>query len=243
MLPCLEINKKRVRILGKLALRLEAMKFGSGDNKVSIEGPCGTIEAILAIPANFTPTQTAMIICHPHSLHGGSMGNKVVHTLAKTALAYGLPTLRFNFRGVGASSGEFDSGDGEGDDLLAVWQWLAAELPGFNIILAGFSFGAFVSLKHLHRVQAAGLISVAPPLKRFDFDLLTHRPTLPWRIIAAEEDELIAIEDIHEWVAKLGVGDKLVVVPAASHFFHGKLPELSAALKSFLAESFGIDDD
>jgi alpha/beta superfamily hydrolase len=128
-----------------------------------LEGGAGAVEALLELPAAVgadggvpvldPAPRSVAICCHPHPLYGGSLSNKVIHTVARAFVSAGVPALRFNFRGVGASAGSYDEGRGETDDLLAVIRAGRARLPGLPLWLGGFSFGSFVAL----RAQAAGV--------------------------------------------------------------------------------------
>ncbi len=110
----------------------------------TFQGPAGDLEAIYR-EGQIDSTRVA-VVCHPHPQHGGTMHNKVVHRAAKAFESVGYPTLRFNYRGVGRSEGLFDDGLGEADDVKAAINWLAAERPGSDVVLCGFSFGAVVGL-------------------------------------------------------------------------------------------------
>ncbi|MFO7278462.1 MAG: alpha/beta hydrolase, partial [Pseudomonadota bacterium] len=113
---------------------------------VRLDGPAGVLEALLEEPADAVPGRFA-VVCHPHPLHGGTMNNKVVHTLARTFNELGIRSLRFNFRGVGASEGSYAEGIGETEDALAVIEWGRVRWPGAEPLLAGFSFGGIVALR------------------------------------------------------------------------------------------------
>ncbi|MEM9102047.1 MAG: alpha/beta fold hydrolase [Pseudomonadota bacterium] len=193
-----------------------------GDNKLQLPGPSGQIETLINRPSQLKNAKFAAIICHPHPLHGGAMTNKVVHTVAKTIEEKGGISIRFNFRGVGRSDGTFAKGEGEIDDLYAVFQWLKTQLPNINIILAGFSFGAYVSAMAHNLMKPKLLISLAPPVKRFDFDNF-ERPSGYWQVIAAEKDELVELLEIEKWLQRTGKPDDYQVIQDSSHFFHGKL--------------------
>lgn len=135
-----------------------------------IPGPNGVLEAMLDVPKEPCSADAPIaVVCHPHPLHGGTLTNKVAHTVAKAFAELGVTTLRFNFRGVGESQGEFDHGVGEVDDLQAAVQWMRARHPNARLWLAGFSFGAFVALSGQPQMNAARLLLVAPPVAMFDF--------------------------------------------------------------------------
>jgi alpha/beta superfamily hydrolase len=187
---------------------------------VLIEGPAGLLEVALDWPVD-TPRGLA-VICHPHSLHGGSLNNKVVTSLAKGFQAAGLATLRFNFRGVGQSSGAYDAGEGEQADLQAAVAYARAQAPELPLHLAGFSFGAYVALRSLPALEVDGVTLVAPPVDLYDFSALsvTHRP---WSLILAGEDEVVSTQGILEWHAALPHQAHVYWREGASHFFHGQL--------------------
>src|ERR1700733_12098605 len=138
-----------------------------GGERLSIEGPAGALEAVVEDTGMMSPSYA--IVCHPHPLMGGTMDNKVVTTVARSLRESGIPTLRFNFRGVGASAGSFDEGIGETADADAVASWGAGHWPGRTLVIAGFSFGGSVALRLAQRWSAedrapALLITIAPAL-------------------------------------------------------------------------------
>jgi alpha/beta superfamily hydrolase len=160
------------------------------------------------------------------------MHNKVVTMAARALRESGIATLRFNFRGVGGSEGEFDDGAGELDDLRAVVGWARVRHPDKALWLAGFSFGAWVSLRGAAELGAAALISIAPPVGRsWDFDDIAL-PTVPWLVIQGDADEIVDAGAVRDWVASLPAPPTMVEVPVSSHFFHRKLMDLRGALKN-----------
>ncbi len=210
--------------------------MGSRSNQeaLQIAGPVGGLEALLEIPGDEPPIGVA-VVCHPHPMHGGTMQNKVAHTLARAFTKSGLAALRFNFRGVGASSGDFDDGRGEVDDVLAALTFARERFPVKPVWLAGFSFGAAVSISAAAQERPSGLVSIAPAAKRFAAKL-SQQPNCPWLIVHAENDELIPIDESLEWVNSLEPGPELIVFPEASHFFHGRLVELRETTEAFVAK-------
>jgi len=202
--------------------------------KLTLDGPAGTLEAVLETPRNRQPVAT-VVVCHPHPLYGGNMQNKVVHTLSRAFLAQGVAALRFNFRGVGESGGAFDEGDGELDDTLAAADWAQQRYAGLPLWLAGFSFGGAMAIRAAVARQCAGLVSVAPAISRFAAHL-TSQPECPWLIVQGDEDELVDIDETVAYVDSLEPGPRLAVLPDAEHFFHGRLPELRATVEGFIAE-------
>jgi len=139
-------------------------EFPLGEEIFLLPGPAGDLEVLTTSPAE---AKAVAIICHPHPLFSGTMHNKVVSTLAKTCQELGLRTVRFNFRGVGKSTGTFAEGVGEADDLFAIIQWVQHVCPAEKIWLAGFSFGAAVSIYAATKIHVEKLISIAPPVSRF----------------------------------------------------------------------------
>ena len=202
------------------------------DQALLIPGPAGRIEAALDLPeADASPQPVLAIICHPLPTEGGSMHNKVVTMAARALREVGATTLRFNFRGVGQSEGRFDDGVGELDDLRAVAAWARANHPDKILWLAGFSFGAYVSLRLAVELRAAALVSIAPPVGRsWDFSAI-EVPTAPWLVIQGEADEIVDPQAVFAWLATLPRQPRLVRMPDTSHFFHRKLIDLRGALK------------
>lgn len=204
--------------------------FTSGDHRVTIPGPAGDLQAVLSVPdAAPAGTVSVAVICHPHSLMGGSLDNKVVFTLHRACRDRGLATLRFNFRGVGASEGVYDQGVGEQDDLLAVLAWAGEHLGVGRLVLAGFSFGSFVAASAWSRALATGwqgwqLLLVAPPVTRFP--LAGHELPAGARIIYGDADEVVDPSAIRDWLAAQPQALDIRVLAGAGHFFHGRLSEL-----------------
>ena len=202
---------------------------------LTIDGNAGRLEAVLEAPRTGEPSAVA-VVCHPHPLHGGTMHNKVAHTLARAFLASGFAALRFNFRGTGDSDGRFDDGNGEVDDVLACIDWMRRRFPGRSPWLAGFSFGAAMSIRAAVAADVAGLVSVAPAAFRFAGSL-REQPDCPWLIVHGAEDELVPIDESVKWVDSLEPGPELVVFEDTTHFFHGKLVELRETVRAFVERS------
>jgi len=165
------------------------------------------------------------IICHPHPLYGGTMHNKVVDTLSRAFNESGIGTLRFNFRGVESSDGEYAQGVGEVDDLRAVLDWAQKQRPGHALWLAGFSFGAYVALNVAREYPLKGLIIVAPPVNFFDFTALTP-PECPWLLVQGEADEIVPSTEALTWAEAQNPAPQIVRMPEVGHFFHGRLNQL-----------------
>ncbi len=203
---------------------------------IILAGPAGDLEALLETPAEVAPRGVA-VVCHPHPLHGGTMHNKVAHTLARAFLTAGYAALRFNFRGVGASAGTFADGDGETGDVVAALDWARSHIDAGNIEqsiwLAGFSFGAAMAVRVAAVRDVAGLVSVAPAAFRFA-GTLSGQPGCPWLVVHGDADDVVPIEESVEWLDSLEPGPELVVFPEAGHFFHGRLVELRETVQGFI---------
>lgn len=207
--------------------------------KLQLDGPAGKLEALLEAPQGSDVTACA-VVCHPHPLHGGTMQNKVVHTLARAFIKQGFVALRFNFRGVGESDGKFDEGRGELEDVFAAMDFLSARYPGFPLWLSGFSFGAAMAVRAAAVRKPAGLISIAPAISRFS-TTLSRQPDCPWLILQGDQDELVDVDDTIAWVNELDPGPELQVLEGAEHFFHGKLVLLRDALETFIAKNSRVE--
>lgn len=207
-----------------------------------IDGPAGRLESVLDAPAQMSPVGGA-VICHPHPQHGGTMHNKVVHTLSRAFLRCGFETLRFNFRGTESSEGSYDDGRGELDDALAALAFMRDRLAGGRtadvsspLWLAGFSFGAAIVIRAAATVPVGGLISVAPAVSRFT-GKLERQPDCPWLIVHGDQDELADVDETVAWVNGLLPGPELLIMAGAEHFFHARLVELREHVTRFVADT------
>jgi alpha/beta superfamily hydrolase len=199
----------------------------------------GQLEAILKEPRQGPPKGVALVL-HPHPLGGGTMHNKVVFRAAAALNDAGLTTLRFNFRGVGQSTGEHDEGRGEQDDARAALDYLSEQYPGLRILLCGFSFGARVGLDvGINDPRVAYLIGIGTPLEKYDFSFLAacRKPLL---LVHGEHDEFGDAEDLRKLVADLekSVPVELVVIPGAGHFFDDRLDDLKRAITDWTVRRF-----
>ncbi len=202
--------------------------------RISITGPSGTIEALIETPADPDLTHVG-VVCHPHPLHGGTMTNKVAYTLARTMNDLRAPAVRFNFRGVGASEGQYGDGIGEIDDALAVIEWARKRWPGAQLWLAGFSFGGAVALRTAAIADAKRLVTVAPAVVGLDSSSI-DLPKCPWLVVQGDQDELVNIDAVRRWIAQLKSPPDLAVLPGAEHFFHGRLTELRDVVRTWLQQ-------
>ncbi len=195
-------------------------------HSAAIDGPAGRLETLIEEPApGEPPPRLAAVVCHPHPLFGGTLHNKVVHTLARSLRAGGAATLRFNFRGVGASEGSHDGGAGERADALAAVAWARDRWPGAPLVLAGFSFGAAVAIRAAAAAQPDWLISVAPAVDRVSLEG-TPLHAGAWLIVQGDADEVVAPASVVNWAAREAPQARLRVLAGVGHFFHGRLHEL-----------------
>lgn len=205
---------------------------------LSLDGPAGALQGVLEYPRGTSPVAAA-IVCHPHPLYGGTLNNKVAFTLARAAVETGAAALRFNFRGVGESDGEFDEGRGEAEDLAAAEDWLTGRWPGLPVWRLGFSFGAAMVLKRTAEVPCPVLVTVAPPATHFsayDFDSRPPRAGR-WLLVQGDADEVVDSGAVLDWARGLEKPPRIQVVEGAGHFFHGRLTALREHVVDFL------DDD
>lgn len=202
---------------------------------LALDGPVGPLEVTVERPDADAPARPLVaVVCHPLPTEGGTMHNKVVTMTARALRECGATTVRFNFRGVGQSGGSFDAGRGEADDLRAVVAWVREHRPDAALWLAGFSFGAYVSLSVAAEVAPALLLSIAPPVGRsWDFDSIAL-PACPWIVVQGDADEIVDPQAVYDWIASLAdhvPAPVLVKIPETSHFFHRKLMDLRGAIK------------
>jgi alpha/beta superfamily hydrolase len=201
-----------------------------------LAGPAGQLEAILWTPSGAAPSPLAAVVCHPHPLFGGTMHNKVVYQAAKALDALGVPVLRFNFRGAGLSAGVHDRGAGEQGDVRAALDFLASEFPGVPLLLAGFSFGAWVGLRvGCEDPRVSHLIGLGIPVNSTDFSFL-RQCNKSKLFVHGSNDEFGAIEKIKALVPTLTGENQLVVVEGVDHFFAGKLDQLARAINAWLTD-------
>ena len=191
--------------------------------KVSIPGPAGTLEVVAHIP-DVAPRAIA-VIAHPLPTMGGTMENKIVTTLAKTFAELGFAALRFNFRGVGASSGEFDEGNGEVADALTVTRYALKEYGDLPLILSGFSFGGYVQARAAQQLPPRQLVLIAPAVTRYPMPPVPHNTLL----VHGELDEVVSLADVMQWARPQRL--PIVILPGAVHFFHGRLDQLKEIVR------------
>lgn len=181
----------------------------------------------------------AILLLHPHPLHGGTMNNKVIYTGFHTLARHKCSVLRFNFRGVGKSNGVFDHGAGELMDAAAALDWLEEKCPeASSYWLVGFSFGAWIALQLLmRRPELAGFIAISPPAATHDFNFLSPCPT-PGAIIQGTKDEVVKEEVVYKLFEKLdkqrGSDIEYYPIRGANHFFENQLDELKEVIENYI---------
>ena len=209
-----------------------------------LTGPAGSLEAILDEPdgERAAAPHAAVVFAHPHPQFGGTMHTKAVFQGAKGLTRIGCAVLRFNFRGVGRSAGEFGQGDGEKADFRAALEYMANKYPGTRLWAAGFSFGSWVALEvgaEDDRIET--LIGIAPPVATsvsgMDYSFPnTLVSTKPKFFVQGEADEVCPLEGMWAFYGKLEEPKELVVIDGATHLFEGKTPEVGEALEDLLGD-------
>ena len=197
-------------------------------SKFSIPSPSGILQGVVHMPQN--KPRALAVVAHPLSTMGGTMDNKIVTTLVKTFVELGFIAVRFNFRGVGESSGVFDEGNGEVDDVLTVVQYAQQEFGKLPLILSGFSFGGYVQARAAEKLHPAKLVLIAPAVGHFAM------PQVPANtlVIHGEMDEVVALNDVLAWARPQHL--PIVLVPEATHYFHGLLHQIKSIVSHHFTE-------
>jgi alpha/beta superfamily hydrolase len=206
-----------------------------------LRGPAGKLEALLNAGAPDAPY--AALVCHPHPLGGGTMHNKVVYHAMKAFQSFGLPVLRFNFRGTELSDGEHDDGEGEQDDVRAALGWLDREF-GLPILFAGFSFGSYVGLRACcGDPRVAGLVALGLPTHaegrdyRYDFLRKCSQPKL---FVSGDRDQYGPVAEVEAAVTLAEEPKDLVWISGADHFFASKLEDVRQAIRAWAQRRFPL---
>jgi alpha/beta superfamily hydrolase len=205
--------------------------------RVSFSSGRLVLEGILAIPEGAGPFP-AVIVCHPHPLYGGSMDNNVVNSLSETLTQASLASLKFNFRGVGGSQGEFGQGIGEQEDVEAAISFISTvkEVDSKRIGLAGYSAGAgFAFPVGFNDDRIKALVAVSPPLPMFDFDFLKNCPK-PKLLISGSRDDLIPINQFLEFCRNLPEPKECEGIEGADHFWWGYESRLAVKVTTFFTK-------
>ena len=199
-----------------------------------IASPTGHLEALVDDPAD---AARAIVLCHPHPQYGGTMYDDVLDTAAAVARRHRFATIRFNFRGVGDSSGRYDNGVGEVDDLLAVVDWTRERIGAKPLWVGGYSFGSNIAWRGLARCgDVEGVVLIAPPVAMMDFSARPSRlPNLT--IVAGERDDFVDANDLGRWAKTAAPAARVIGLPGADHFFSGAYTGLAKALD----EAFAAD--
>jgi alpha/beta superfamily hydrolase len=205
--------------------------------QVTIPGPAGPLEGLLDEPKGGSP-RAAVVFAHPHPEQGGTMHTKAVFQGAKGLVRIGCAVLRFNFRGVGASAGAFDSGRGEADDFRAALDLLDARYSGTPLWAAGFSFGGWIALETgAADTRVSVLVAIAPPVARADYSfaqtLASHKPKF---FIQGDADRTCPLKDLWAFYASLPEPKDLAVIDGAGHLFEGRTAEVGEALEDLLGD-------
>jgi hypothetical protein len=203
----------------------------------NIEGPAGRLEALHEGPEDGVAVVRAAVICHPHPLHGGTMHNKVVFRLARAARESGAAVLRFNFRGVGASAGSYDSGKGEQEDLRAALDYMSQRYPGLPLAGAGFSFGAGVGLRLCCNMPGVErFVAAGTAVNLGDWAFLERCPC-PKFFVHSTTDQFGSRPKMESVFASAAAPKKLIWIEAVDHFFSNALDALEeAAYRAMSAE-------
>lgn len=199
-------------------------------------GGDGSIECLLSAPTSTQPINNIAVICHPHPLFDGTMHNKVVFTIAKTLNKHNIPVLRFNFRGVEKSEGQYAEGIGEKEDLRVVTELFQKLYPGKSLWLAGFSFGSYIAASMQQTLAADRLITIAPAVTSFDFNAFPA-PECPWLLVQGLADEVIDADKVLSWANHLTKPPTIVTMEGTSHFFHRRLVDLANVIEDFIPET------
>lgn len=214
--------------------------------QLTIPGPAGPLECLLDLPApaanGVTPSvRAAAVFAHPHPSYGGTMHTRAVYHGAKGLVRAGCAVLRFNFRGVGSSAGEFDEGRGEVDDFRAALNEMHDRYPDLPLWAAGFSFGSWIALETgATDPRVSVLIGVAPPVSGRGYDFSnTLESTKPKFFIQGERDELCSLKDLRAFYARCHEPKEMVVIDGATHLFDGQGREVGDAVEDLLGDFNG----
>jgi len=209
--------------------------------QVTIPGRAGNLEGLLWGPEPGGNSHLTAVVCHPHPLYQGTMHNKVVYQAAKAIDSLGIPVVRFNFRGVGASEGNYDHGRGEADDVRSAFDYMEAQFPGVPLVAAGFSFGAWVGLRvGCTDPRVVDLIGLGLPIDdrklRFDYLTTCAKPKL---LVQGESDQYAAKPHFERFVQTFNPeatkATQVLFIPAADHFFQGHLDKMADALRHWIS--------
>ena len=202
--------------------------------RYTIPGPAGALELAINVPAQ--PHAGIALISHPNPTQGGTLDNKVVHTLARTLVALHYVAVRYNYRGVGESQGTFDDGNGETEDAKAALAHARERFGALPLVLAGFSFGAFIASRVAAGESPERIVLVGPAVGRFAVGDVPADTI----VVHGEEDEVVPLADVFAWARPQEL--PIVVFPGCGHFFHGRLPQLARVIAGQWKTSDAGDD-
>jgi alpha/beta superfamily hydrolase len=209
--------------------------------RVDLPGEAGRLEAVVEVPDGGATPTAFVVVCHPHPQHGGTMNNKVVTTLARTAHLGGAASIRFNYRGVGTSEGSYDDGRGETRDALTAIAHGRRAWPDAALWLAGFSFGGCIALRCSTAHEAGDvdrLLTVAPALaSHFSNPSEIVVPRCPWLVLQGQDDEVVDPQQAIAWAGSLNPAPELLVLPGVGHYFHGALNTLQEHAGRFFSRA------
>lgn len=198
-----------------------------------LSGPAGVLKTLVEVPEPDEARMGVVVLCHPHPQGSGTMHNKVVAMMSRAFRELGLYTVRFNFRGVGGSGGEFGEVEGEIDDLMAILNWIGQMLPEHELWLGGFSFGSYVAARAVAQgVAPQQFTYVAPPMDRYEDYAELPPPDCPRLVIQGDEDDVVSAEAVYAWVEASDDPPELVRMEETGHFFHRRLMDLRGAIKA-----------
>jgi alpha/beta superfamily hydrolase len=207
--------------------------------KLWIEGPAGRLEAALRVAAQ---PVCAAVLAHPHPLHGGTLHNPVMFHSDRALHRAGFTTLRFNFRGVGASDGDHDGGRGEVEDLAACVSWLRGIAGGAPLVVVAYSFGSWCALRYAAREPSLrGVVGIGIPVRTYDFAGVFEALRVPVGAVHGSEDDLAPLDDLRAHLARAKPPARLRVVEGASHLFPGRAPDAAAAVRDVSLEVLSGD--
>ncbi|MCH9844508.1 MAG: alpha/beta hydrolase [Alphaproteobacteria bacterium] len=206
--------------------------------EITLSGPSGRIEARYYAGS---PNNIAILLMHPHPLMGGTMSNKLIYTLYNSFVKMNISCMRFNFRGVGRSEGEFDNGEGELSDTAVALNWLQSKSPGQPIWVCGYSFGAWIAMQLLmRRPEIQRFIAISPPCNMHDFNFLAPCPK-SGQIIHGAQDTIVPIENTSELVEKLNTQKNIKVdyqvLQDADHFYKYQIEEVRQLVCRYVHET------
>lgn len=200
-----------------------------------IEGPVGQLDTLF-IPSQPKEIKGVAVICHPNPLEGGNNTNKIVQTVAKTLSEQGYHCYCPNLRGVGESDGEHDYGKGEVEDVLSVIDYAKEVNNSHNVILAGFSFGAYVALFVSHHVELERLLLIGAAVGHYEVDAPNSPKAQKTFVLHGEDDDVIALQNVLDWARPQNL--PVMVLPGTGHFFHGQLIKLKQILMQYFNTNF-----